>query len=110
MSNVETVNITIRSLGGLYAAGGVELNGDCALTLKIRPGEVVAVPEDHPACSYENATVFEITKAAATRPLTFADEHAVHEYRMGKRGEMPTPVEPAPTINAHVRKGRSRNG
>ncbi len=109
MSNVETVNITIRSLGGMFAAGGVELNGECALTLKVRPGEVVEVPSDHPACSYENAPLFEITHAAATRPLTFADEYAVHEYKMGKSVDMTAP-EPAPTTNAHVRKGRSRNG
>ena len=110
MSNVETVNITIRSVGGTFAAGGVELNGECALTLKVRPGEVVEVPSDHPACSYENATVFEITNAAATRPLTFADEYAVHEYKMGKKVDMTASAVPAPATNAHVRKGRSRNG
>ncbi len=109
MSNVETVNITIRSLGGTFAAGGVELNGECALTLKLSPGEVVTVPEDHLACSRDNAPVFEITHAPATRPLIFPSLEAIADYKMGKKVDMTTP-ESAPTTNAHVRKGRSRNG
>ncbi len=109
MSNVDTVNITIRSVGGTYAAGGVELDGDCARTLKISPGEVVTVPEDHPACSRDNAPVFEITSAPATRPLTFPSTDTLADYKMGKGVELPPPVESSPSINAHVRKGRSRN-
>lgn len=85
-----SVNIRIRQIGKATACGGIPLvqysskNPEPYLrTPKLRPGEVVAVPEGHFLLNRENAPMIELTTAAPTRVMTFDSTHAASVHLLG---------------------------
>lgn len=69
---METVNVKIKSLNGLFSATGVYLMpGDELKAPKLRPHEIIAIPKNHPIFTKDAARHLEITSEEPTRPLMF---------------------------------------
>ncbi len=109
------INVKIRQVGKASAAGGVHLCDYHAdpkaylATPKLKPGEVISVPEGHRVLDRELAHIVEITNLRATRPLRFEDIHSASAYKLGDEELASEMVAGVQTSLEESQKQRAQN-